>query len=134
MSEHDLPPLEAFHNTFFYFVEGVNVLASDAVEQRRAIGGPHAAWELQSDVRDSGEAVLRCAGSFLTEAGRSEIASLLNKIANLSIDALRSSDDALDHQDWEHLRSEARHLLEHLARPIADNLAFFSKKKPPAPS
>jgi hypothetical protein len=126
MSESDLSPLEAFHNTFFYFVEGVNVLASDAAKQRQSVGGSHVAWELQNDVRDHGEAVLRCAGAFLAESERANIASLLSKVGNLSADALRSSEDALDHPEWEGLRREARHLLNELARPIAENRAFFN--------
>lgn len=125
MNESDLSPLEAFHNTFFYFVEGLNVLASDAATQRQSVGGSYVAWELQNDVRDHGEAVLRCAGTLLAESERANIASLLSKVNNLPADALRSSEDALDHPAWDGLRSEAKHLLGMLARPIAENRAFF---------
>jgi hypothetical protein len=127
MSSSDLSPVEALHNTFFYFAEGLNVMASDAAKQRQSVGGAHVAWELQSDVRDHGEAVLRCAGSFLTQTERTDIVSLLDKVKKLPSDALDSDAEALDHPEWEVLRSEAAHLLARLARPIAENQAFFKK-------
>jgi hypothetical protein len=127
----NLSPLEGFHNTL-YFVEGVNVLAWDASSQRQSVGDPHVAWELQNDVRDHGEAVLRCAGPFLAESERANIALLLSKLGNLSTDSLRSSEGALDRPEWEGLRHEARYLLDALAGPIAANLAFFNHGKPTA--
>ncbi len=125
MNSSDLSAAEALQNTFFYFAEGLNVMASDIAVQKGAIGGEHVAWELQNDVRDFGEAVLTCAGPFLTESERLGIVSLLNKIKQLPPDALRSDDLALDHPDWRALRIEAAKLLARLARPIAENHAFF---------
>jgi hypothetical protein len=127
MSSSEISAEDALHNTFFYFAEGLNVMASDAAKQRDSVGGVHVAWELQNDVRDFGEAVLSCAGPFLTESERTDIASLLDKIKKLPSDALRSDDEALNHPQWEALRNEAAHLLTQLARPITENQAFFKK-------
>lgn len=130
MSSSDLSAVEAIHTNFFYFAEGLNLMASDAPRQRAAVGGDHVAWELQNDVRDFGEAVLRNPGPFIADSDRAEIASLLTRIGTLPADALRSGDEALDHPEWEVLRGDAKRLLARLARPIAENLAFF-KNSPP---
>lgn len=127
MSSSDLSPADALHNTFFYFAEGLTVMASDAGKQKEAIGGAHVAWELQNDVRDFGEAVLRCAGTFLTQSEQTDISLLLQSIKKLPSDAMRSGDEALNHPAWEALRSEAMYLLARLARPIAENQAFFKR-------
>lgn len=132
MSENELSLIEALHNTFFYFVEGLGVMALDATKQKEQVGGAHAAWELQNDVLDSGETVLRCAGPFLSQSERMDVVSLLSKIRTLPPDALRSSDEALDHPAWEDLRREAAHLLARLGKPIAENLSFFNNR-PPTP-
>ena len=127
MNSDDLSAVESLHNTFFYFAEGLNVMASNAAMQRESIGGPHVAWELQNDVLDHGEAVLSCAGSFLGQEERADIVSLLDKVKKLSVGALGSDAKALDHPEWEVLRSEATRLLVRLSRPIAENRAFFQK-------
>jgi len=127
MSSSDLSPVEALHNTFFYFTEGLNVMASDAAKQRESVGGAHVAWELKNDVLDHGDAVLNCAGSFLAQEERTDIVSLLEKVKKLPSGALGSDAEALHHPAWEVLRSEAARLLAGLARPIAENQAFFKK-------
>ena len=125
MSKNYISPLESFHNTFFYFIKGVNALTWSSEEQMHWTGGFHAAWEIQYDVCLDGEVVLKCAGSFLTESERANIASLLCKVKSLSPDALLDSEDALNHPQWKELRRDARNLLDHLARPIAENITFL---------
>ncbi|RYG14864.1 MAG: hypothetical protein EON92_00265 [Burkholderiales bacterium] len=127
MSTNKISAVEALHNTFFYFAEGLTVMASDATKQRELIGGAHVAWELQNDVKDFGETLLNCAGPFFLQSERTGIVSLLDKIKKLPPDALRSDDKALIHPQWEALRIEAAHLLLQLARPIVENQAFFNK-------
>jgi len=130
MNQIDLSAAEAFHNTFFYFLEGLGVMASDAASQRQSIGGAHVAWELHNDVLENGEAVLRYPSPFLQEDERSGVVALLDKMRRLPPDALASSEQALEHPDWQILRREAARLLERLARCISVNRAFLESSKP----
>ena len=102
-------------------------MASCAAQQEESVGGLHVAWELQNEVLDHGEAVLNCAGFYFQHQERADIVSLLDKVKKLPSGALGSDTEALHHPEWEVLRNEAARLLERLARPIAENQAFFKK-------
>lgn len=127
MSENSLPVAEAFHNGFFYFVESLSTMALDAVKQREVMADANAAWELQHDVLEFGEAVKSGAGSFLDQSQKAAIERFLEEVKSLPPAALSAGEDAMNHPRWVQLRVGAARLIALLAAPIEENRAFFKK-------
>ena len=124
MNENHISLLEAFHNTFTFFIQELDILTWSDAKQ----GELGDRWEIQQEVYNDGEYVLKNSGSFLMESERAEILSLLNKISNLPSDALWTNEGAMNHPQWEELRHDARDLLKHLARPIAAHIAWKASR------
>ena len=127
MSEGEISLLEAFHNTFLYFIQELNVLTWDAAKKWEWTGRwPCIAGEIQWEMRGYVEYILKHAGTFLAEPERTKIALFMDKMENLPPDALLAGQDTLNHPQWESLRNDARDLLECLARQISENHSFLN--------
>ena len=69
---------ESFNNSFYYFVEALNVLALEAAQQCKSNGGAHVAWEIQHDVLDNGIALTNWAGNYLSSGEKDAILELVS--------------------------------------------------------
>jgi hypothetical protein len=128
MNNDALSDDEAFHNSFFYFAEALEVMSLDAAKQCEVMKNFNVAWEIQHDVLDMGIAIQQWPGSYLTQTEKDEIGALVATASALSPAALSSAnEDAMKHPAWEELRRGATQLLKKLERPLQRNREFFAK-------
>lgn len=125
MKDQAISDQEVFHNTFYYFVKALKVMAMDASSQIQEIETPNLAWEIQHDVLELGMGVKNAASTFMSEDEKEAVGRLLTASTNLSHQALQLGEDAVRHQDWELLRTEAGRLITALQPAIQRNLQFF---------
>ena len=128
MTEESISPLEAFHNLFYYFAEELEILTWDAAKLWCWAKYPYIAGEIQWEMRGYMECLLQNLCGLLTESECAAIQVFLNAIERLPDEAIRGGEEALHHPGWEEIRRGARDLLERLARPMAENKAFFEQE------
>jgi hypothetical protein len=122
---------ESFHNCFFYFMQAVDVLSLDAVEQCEAMDNFNVAQEIQQDVHDDGTALINWPVTYLSLSERNAIAKLLSLLMELPEAALLRHDHkkAMSHPAWADLRIAAKGLRAQLENAIKKNCDFFNAVK-----
>ena len=121
---------ESFHNCFLYFMQAVDVLASDAVEQCEVMGSFNVAWEIQHDVLDGGTSLINWPIDYLTQPEKDAIAQVTTSLKELPEGALLSDHmRAMNHPSWADLRVAAKRLRVQLDDAVKKNRAFFSNQR-----
>ena len=129
-TEHELELLEAsFQNSFFYFLQAVDILSLDALKQCETMGNFNVAWEIQHDVCENASALLNWPISYLTDAEKGAVSQVVEILGKLPEGALASNNNlAMNHPAWAELRIAAKQLQTQLAAAVRSNLEFFSKQ------
>lgn len=119
---------DAFHNSYYYFVEAVKVLSLPAENQCETMGDYNVAWELKDDVQ---------AGSYLTGKGYLEpnqeawIQTLVRALNAVPVQELSSGAgreanlSAMIHPSWVPLRIMATQVLQELQPYTEINTKYF---------
>jgi hypothetical protein len=125
-----IPPIEAFHNSFYHFVETLEILAKDAEAQCEAMGDYNVAWELYHDV-GVGEYLANSPQGQLSTQEASAIISLVRSVKDVPASELQGGAgrernlSAMQHPAWLSLRAQASSLLTLLGPAIARNQSFL---------
>ena len=125
-----MPPVEAFHNGFYYFIRALSILAEDPETQCKLMGDCNVAWELHRDVGD-GEYLANNAEGQLFREERDAILALMHLLEEVPVSELPAGDGrnqnltAMMHPAWRPLRVQAASLLEVLKPAITRNKNHF---------
>jgi|SRR5690242_9722498 hypothetical protein len=122
--------IDAFHNSFYHFVEALEILAKDAGAQCEAMGDYNVAWELYHDI-GAGEYLASSPQGQLSAQEASAILTLMPLLKDVPASELpggagrEQNLPAMQHPSWRPLRTQAASVLTFLGPAIARNKRFF---------
>ena len=124
--------LEAFHNSYHYYIESVKAIAMEPAEACAAYGNFNVGTELQMDCGPAGVYLLNNPACTFTDQQRDAVASLAKHLEGLPLEARRFTDvksesiTRMQHPAWVPLRTEARALLQTLQSATDLTAQYFS--------
>jgi hypothetical protein len=121
--------VEAFQNTFFYFIKALHVMSWSQDEQLVAMDHSNAAWEIQHDVLDQGAALVNWIPQTLQNSEHEAIRLFLERVHEMPVAALTSDSQAMEHFAWTDMRIYAKQLLGQLENAITKNQEYFENLK-----
>jgi hypothetical protein len=129
-SSEDLTPLEVFHNGYYYFIQAVEILASDPETQCARGSDYNVAGELILDV-SAGRHLANSELPILTAAQQVGILTLVSALEGVPVATLPSGTGreanlvAMQHRAWIPLRSQAAELLISLCSATEQNIRYL---------
>lgn len=123
---------EAFEHAYYYFLQALELLASDSETQCKKGGNYNVAWELKNDV--SAGAYIFNLPERLSEKQKKEILELVAALDAIPDEVLRSATSAADnlramnHPCWIPLRERAANLIKLLEPATKKNEEFFKSQ------
>jgi hypothetical protein len=119
---------DAFHNTFYYFLDAVTTLAAEPEVQCERMGDYNVAWELKDDLQ-AGRYLL--GRGFLSEAEEQSISGLTRLLNEVDAQSLPSGTGrdvnlaAMNDLSWVSCRRTAIEVLHTLKKAGERTAAFF---------
>jgi len=120
---------EAFEHAYYYFLQALELLASDPETQCEKGGNYNIAWELKHDI-SAGSYIFNLPGR-LSEEQKKEILELVAALDTIPSEVLYSATSAADnlramnHPCWVPLRERALSLIKLLEPATKKNEEFF---------
>lgn len=122
---------ESYHNSYYYFIRAIKILAESPEKQCELVGNYNVAWELKDEV-SSGSYLIENPASTLTSTQKLAIQQLIDELKKIPATVLR---EATNHENnliamqdplWKPLRKQAAILLRTLESATKNNEQYFS--------
>jgi hypothetical protein len=124
---------DEFENSYYYFVQALQVLAQDALTQCEAMGNYNVAWELKDNLLRGAYLLNYPSSARLIDEQRRGILDLmagLESVPSTELPAgpnLQDNLAAMNHASWEPLRKQAAQLLKLLAPATEECNRYFKR-------
>jgi hypothetical protein len=125
---------EAFQYHLHNFLQWVNTLTMEAKELCDAWGNYNVAWELVSDLKEDGSAVITMPCSYLDETQKQEVSAFIKSLDNIpkslliSATSVAANQTAMSDPRWGPYRRAAVILAQILESAAARNKEYFPKE------
>jgi hypothetical protein len=127
-----IPDEEAFEYTLQNFLKSVDVMTMEPVALCNAWGNYNVAWELVSDLKGDGKAIVTMACSYLDDGQKQDVRPFLDGLGDIPKALLvaatspLANQQAMNHPCWVPFRRSASELLAKLEPVAVRNRAYFA--------
>src|ERR1700752_4394830 len=127
-----IPDHEAFEYKLQNFLRSLQVMTMGPVELCNAWGNYNVAWELVSDLKGDGDAIVTVASSYLDDDQKQGVRQFLDSLGAIpqallvTATSQSANQEAMSHPCWVPFRTAATELLAKLQPVAARNRAYFA--------